>query len=296
MITKTIASSFIFFFLTSVSFAQQNEYVYYFNANISLCPKEKSVFTGHGIIKNDLLNLKVYSNNHPENPLLVANFTDSTLSVSQGLFQSFYVNGKKETECTYENNVLDGMWRKWDSSGLLSDSLNYSNGQMTDSSKYYYSRNGILTTFSSTDFKADKFRQASYDDSGKLSSEVFFIGQKGIRKEYKNGTVVTDSLFTREEKEASFPGGPRAWAHYISGKITQNIARFAYSDYGTCVVRFVIDTNGKVSDVEATSMKGTLLAKVAVEAVKYGPHWIPAMQYGRPVTAFRLQPVTVGFR
>ena len=292
MTSKTIASCFIFFFLSSVSFAQQNEYVYYFNTNFDICQKEKSTFTGHGIISNDLLNLKVYSNRFPANPLLIANFTDSTLSVNQGLFQSFYLNSKKETECNYENNVLSGVWRKWDSTGHLIDSLIYVNGQVSDSCKYYYSQNGVLNTFSCTDFTNDKFQQTFYD-SGKVSSEVFFTAQKGIRKDYKDGTLAIDSLFTREEKEASFRGGAMGWSRYISGRITLNIDKFSERDYGTCVVRFIIETDGKVSDVEATTMKGTLLARVAVEAIKNGPRWIPAMQYGRLVRAYRLQPVTL---
>ena len=37
-------------------------------------------------------------------------------------------------------------------------------------------------------------------------------------------------------------------------------------------------------------MKGSVLAEVAVNAfVKYGPKWKPAMQYERPVNAYREQ-------
>ncbi|HEU5053165.1 MAG TPA: energy transducer TonB [Hanamia sp.] len=295
MIAKTFVTS-LLFFVATVSLAQQTDYVYYFNEDFGICPKEESVFTGHGREYDNLFNLKVYSNQFPSKPLLVANFTDSTLSVNQGTFQSFYLNGKKETERNYENNILNGLWRKWDSTGHIIDSLMYVNGKVTDSSKYYYSESGILNSFSSTDFKNDKFQQTFYDDSGKVTSEVFFTGQKGIRKDYKDGTVVVDSLFTREEKEASFRGGAQAWLRYITGKLTSNIDKFSEKDYGTCVVRFIIDTTGKVRDVQATTMKGTMLAYIAVEAIKNGPKWIPAMQYGRLVKAYRLQPVTLGSR
>ena len=44
---------------------------------------------------------------------------------------------------------------------------------------------------------------------------------------------------------------------------------------------------------EATTMKGTKLAEVAVNAIRKGPNWTPAQQNGRYVNAYRLQPVTL---
>ena len=61
---------------------------------------------------------------------------------------------------------------------------------------------------------------------------------------------------------------------------------------GTCKVKFVVGANGKVTEVEATSMKGTELAKVAVAAVKNGPDWIAGTQNGRAVASFVEQPVS----
>ncbi len=54
----------------------------------------------------------------------------------------------------------------------------------------------------------------------------------------------------------------------------------------------MIDKEGKPKNVEAITMQGSALARVAVGAIKNGPKWIPAVQYGRKVNAFREQPVT----
>ena len=40
-------------------------------------------------------------------------------------------------------------------------------------------------------------------------------------------------------------------------------------------------------------MKNTQLGKVAVEAIRSGPKWIPATQNNQVVAAYRLQPVTL---
>jgi len=45
--------------------------------------------------------------------------------------------------------------------------------------------------------------------------------------------------------------------------------------------------------MEATSMKGTQLEKIAVDAIRTGPKWIPAKQNDQVVASYRLQPVTL---
>lgn len=102
-----------------------------------------------------------------------------------------------------------------------------------------------------------------------------------------------DKIFTKVEKEASFPGGQQAWAKYVRRAIESELDEFTDNDFGTCVVKFVVDKQGNVSDVQATTMKGTKLAEIAVNAIRKGPKWIPAQQNGRYVNAYRLQPVTL---
>ncbi|MDE3183393.1 MAG: energy transducer TonB [Bacteroidota bacterium] len=97
--------------------------------------------------------------------------------------------------------------------------------------------------------------------------------------------------FTPIEMEARFPGGEQAWQKYIQKAIQAQLDEFSDNDYGTCVVKFIVDINGNVSNVEATTMKGTRLAEIAVNTIRKGPKWIPAMQNGRYVTAARFQPV-----
>ncbi|MEO7960385.1 MAG: energy transducer TonB [Ginsengibacter sp.] len=102
-----------------------------------------------------------------------------------------------------------------------------------------------------------------------------------------------DKVFTKVEIEASFPGGAGAWTKYVTRAISSNIDEMTESDFGTCVVKFIVDKSGKVSQVEATTMKGTKLAEVATNAIRKGPNWTPAQQNGRYVNAYRLQPVTL---
>lgn len=108
-----------------------------------------------------------------------------------------------------------------------------------------------------------------------------------------NEKSLTDTIVNKVEIEASFPGGPQVWLKYITNAIQDNQKKFKKSDYGTCIVKFIIDKKGKVSNVEATTMQGSRLAKIAVDAIENGPRWKPAMQNGVPVNAYRLQPITL---
>ena len=72
-----------------------------------------------------------------------------------------------------------------------------------------------------------------------------------------------------------------------------HVNEFTRKDVGTCIIRFIVDINGETKDVQATNMKRTKLAKVAIEAIKNGPKWIPAQQDGKAVNAYRVQPVSL---
>ncbi len=102
-----------------------------------------------------------------------------------------------------------------------------------------------------------------------------------------------DSIYLTVEIDASFPGGINAWSKYVKKTIERNIDELSESDLGTCIVQFIVDKSGKVSDVQATTLKGTKLAEIAENAIRKGPNWIPAQQNGSYVNAYRRQPVTL---
>lgn len=103
-------------------------------------------------------------------------------------------------------------------------------------------------------------------------------------------TTSEDSILLIVEIDARFTGD---WNSYVKKEIEKHIDELTESgESGTCIVKFVVSKDGEVSNVEATTMKGTKLAEIAVNAIRKGPKWNPAMQNGRKVNAYRWQPVT----
>jgi antitoxin component YwqK of YwqJK toxin-antitoxin module len=286
--------AFALLLINVASFSQGKHYLYYFDKELSPVKKEKAVFNGIGVYENGLLELRLY-NISQKNLVIVEHFTDSSLQLNDGFFQSFYPGSFKEWSGNYSKGKQNGLWQHWDEFGHTIDSSFYNNGDKVIVVHYGYFKNGQLDSFIVNDIKKDQLQETYYDSTGKLLSEIGFTGQKGLVKRYKSGVIAnTDSVFTREEIEASFPGGASVWSHYIATQIEKRQDEFTNKDYGTCIVKFIVGMDGKVTDVAAVNMLASKLAEVAINAIRKGPNWIPARQYGRPVKAYRLQPVTLG--
>lgn len=281
-------------FSSTLCLSQTKRFLYYFDKEFNLIPKAQSVFTGIGTNENGLLKLSLYSNETNE-IVAVEHFTDSSLQLQQGLFQSYYSNSFPEREGNYLDGNEEGLWKRWDTLGRTVDSSIYSNGKKIMQTEFNYNNKGILSSVIMNDIKADRLKKTFYNDTtGQVVSEVDFTGQKGTVKTYKDGVLANaDTVFSRNEVEASFPGGDAAWTKYIIRQIQRYGDEIIKTgEEGTCRVRFIIDGEGNVTDVKAINMEDSQLAKIAVKIVSKSPKWVPASQYGRRVKAFREQPVS----
>ncbi len=136
--------------------------------------------------------------------------------------------------------------------------------------------------------KDNEVNVAIYDSTGNP------IGYKNINPKMTDDEVrQIPIIFTKVEVEPSFPGGDQAWARYIKKIIENKIDELVKDNQsGTCRIRFIVNADGTVSNIVILSMQGTKLAEVAMEAIRKGPSWNPAMQNGHIVTAYKEQPIT----
>jgi hypothetical protein len=126
-----------------------------------------------------------------------------------------------------------------------------------------------FTAFAQADHRTDTTKVPAYIDSS----------------EYK--------IFEKVDIEAAFPGGVEAWRTYLERKVNGGVA----SDNGapdgayTVIVQFVVDKEGNISNVKALTKHGYGMEKEVVRIITKGPKWVPAMQDGQTVRAYRKQPV-----
>jgi protein TonB len=101
-----------------------------------------------------------------------------------------------------------------------------------------------------------------------------------------------DKTFTKVEIEAEFPGGDTAWIRFLNHNLRYPDDAVNNEIKGTVIVQFIVDADGKVSDIQAISgpKKGGLREE-AVRVVKASGNWTPAIQNGVKVRCYKKLPL-----
>ena len=114
------------------------------------------------------------------------------------------------------------------------------------------------------------------------------------RISYNDTLPAVDSIFEVVEVEATFPGGQPAWRQFLETNLNADVPAKKKAPVGTytVVVQFIVDKNGKISNISAITNHGHGMEQEVVRVIKRSLRWLPAVQNGRPVKAYRKQPVT----
>lgn len=139
-------------------------------------------------------------------------------------------------------------------------------------------------------------------------AKIDVINQEGIKDEQIATPVEIDQgkqiieekkedenqIFEKVEIEASFKGGESAWKKYLERNLNPNapVDNGAPEGTYTVYVQFVVSKDGSISDVKPLTTHGYGMEQEAVRVIKKGPAWVPAVQNGRSVNAYRKQPIT----
>ena len=181
-------------------------------------------------------------------------FKDETMRTRVGHF-IFYLEGQKLYEGEYVDGAPTGVWYFY-KAGRLSDSLYYNEPLVKPESIKKTSDNKYLVNI----------------------------------KTSKEPDSVT---FAKVEFEAEFPGGQDAWRKYLNKtlKFPDIVIETMKPFTRQCVVQFIVCTDGTVCDVQAINSVHPLLDLVAVNAIRKGPSWTPAVQNERKVKSYHKQPI-----
>lgn len=132
-----------------------------------------------------------------------------------------------------------------------------------------------------------------YNDTGKVILE----------EKYENGvlikTINPDTIKKEErtdaiqavEKEATFGKGDRDWIKYLSKNLNADLAINSVNG-GEVRVMFVVNKEGKCVDVHLKKSVEFILDEEVIRIIEKSPQWQPAIQNGRIVNAYRVQPIT----
>jgi protein TonB len=100
-----------------------------------------------------------------------------------------------------------------------------------------------------------------------------------------------DTVFTIVEKMPEFPGGPKAFNKFLMENLKYPKMEQVTHIEGTVYVSFIVDTDGKITDIEILRAPSPGLAKEAERVIKMMPKWIPGEQRGNKVRVKFNQPL-----
>ena len=261
-------------------FTNDNQRRYFFDVNFNAASQDDAPYFGKLSSEDNLIKLTVHYNQHT-NKIFSMHFTDSTLQIASGAFESFYLDNQKKVRGNFLLGQKDGWWLEWDDNGQVIDSSLYVNKIKTYEVSIAYQPEGAPGIRVIWDYMNNTRREIYYDRrmvTSDVTVPIYGAEQAG-----------SNNVFNVPEVAPSFPGGAEAWEEYVHAYLDKNLPG-NHRD-GICMVRFIVDTDGKVYGAEALTLKGSTLATIMMGAVMSSPEWTPATQDGKKVKAFVILPM-----
>ncbi|RYY62230.1 MAG: hypothetical protein EOO05_03510 [Chitinophagaceae bacterium] len=243
-------------------------------------------------------------------------FKDALCEVEHGPQSTFDMDGFLKTRGTVDNGKKTGPWLSFDHEGFMTDSINYRNGRRFGISMSFHS-NGYNEDSTNMDENGNGVQVSWYDngtpsqagawvqDTLKNKRWVYFYknGNRKATEDYAMGKKISsacyDSTGTQlpgecEEREATFSENENAWGKFLQRNLNPNVPVDNRAPLGmyTIAVQFIVTKNGELKDFKALTKYGYGMEAEVIRLLKKSPKWIPALQFGQLVNAYRVQPVT----
>lgn len=132
----------------------------------------------------------------------------------------------------------------------------------------------------------------TFNDTGGVAVNEKYI-EGVLQPEEPKTTKPEDS--DSSGQEAEFTGGIRAWQKYLMGQLEKSNAPELAARGGRVLVNFTVDTLGRTTDIFISQSVDYFLDEEAIKVISKSPRWIPAIQHGRKVKAWRRQPITFAY-
>ncbi|MBO9203340.1 MULTISPECIES: TonB family protein [Niastella] len=126
-----------------------------------------------------------------------------------------------------------------------------------------------------------------FSAKGQLAESIEAPAIDSAREEY------VDFIYT-EAFEPEFRGGNAAWLKFLQQNLKYPRAAWKANIQGVVVVQFVVNADGKISDIEALSGPEEL-RQAAIDVIKKSPQWIPVKNV-KSTKGIKKQPIIFRFK
>lgn len=309
---RTISLTFLLFLVLMDNFAQTTEK--FFDYAWNECPINEARFyrsitnTDSGYYCKDyfIKDAKIQ---------MMGTFSDSLCQIKNGQFTDYYPNEIIKSSGRYIQNNKDGLWLTFHHNGFLKDSTVFSNGKQIGKSLSWYPNgfqcdsislnedgSGVSVTWfdngapSATGRYSAGMKQNGtwqyFHTNGNVSSIEIYDQSKLVSRQYfdEKGVQINDT--TNTDRQTQFKGGEVAWFTFLSDKIYYPRGyKIINGDQAVVGVKFTVDEDGNVEDVFVYSPFDIVFDRMAVNAIKKSPKWLPAIRHNRRDKTTYYQPV-----
>lgn len=164
--------------------------------------------------------------------------------------------------------------------------------QVLNGAYYEYSFNGALTL--SGHYKDNKKEKEwyYYNDTGKVILEQKY--ERGMLVKTINPDTVKkpeNIVPNKSDIEARYKRGDKDWREYVIRNLKRDVAEKSIRG-GAVRVGFTVNTEGRCVEVYLRRSVEFVLDEEAIRLIEASPLWHPAIQEGKKVNAYRIQPIT----
>ncbi len=197
-----------------------------------------------------------------------------------GHFIYWYEDGKKQMECTYQDNYLQGTLQEWYASGIQESHQEFINGALDGDFKSW-DENGKIKL---------NARYRKGDKHGNFQS-FYQNGQKVRDDYYENGQLQEGKCFSKDGKEIEyfpyvlmprFPGGPGSLRSFVKKELKYPAEAKKRNIEGAVLILFTVDEKGIVKDPRVVNGDREYFDREAIRVVEKFPNWIPGEVDGNP--------------
>jgi hypothetical protein len=107
-------------------------------------------------------------------------------------------------------------------------------------------------------------------------------------------TATEAKIYEAVEEEAYYAGGEASWRSYLEQNLNPStpVDKGAPAGLYTVYIQFVVNIDGKISEIKPLTKHGYGMEAEVMRILRKSPLWVPAIQHGKNVRAYRKQPVT----
>lgn len=100
-----------------------------------------------------------------------------------------------------------------------------------------------------------------------------------------------DSTINAEEKDSRYPGGISRWQRYLQKNLKYPKRAIDSKTMGSVIVLFAIEADGHTSDPFIFQSREYSLDMESIRIIRESGKWKPALQDGKKVKSFQMQPI-----